>query len=284
MSSVAWTGIKNALHQWVRDAGAIPEARVLWAGQNLSRPAGKAAWCVMRFKSVKSVGWDEVEDEDNIITVNLPISAINVGTDVLTSVAHGRATGDGPIHVASAGTMPGNVDPAVNYWLIIVDADHVKLATTFLLARAGTAVDIQSAGTGSIAIVSTPETVPAGAELKEHVFGQRVITMDVTCYPAMIDDDQDADDATEAHAILTDVSTATYFTRYNNLFDAANVGVYPNDVQALDGVLNSTRFEPRATMTVTLFVASELVDLKTIIETINLQYTNTGDTFSVSLA
>jgi hypothetical protein len=284
MSSVAWTSIKDVLHNWVRDAGGFIDERVLWSGQNLSRPAGRAAWCAMRMMSIESVGQDEVFDEDNTITVNLLVSAIDVTANTLTSVAHGRALGDGPVQVTSSVTMPGGLAALTNYWLITPDANSVKLATTFLNARAGIAVDITSAGAGTIAIVSTSETVPAGAELRERVVGPRKILMNVTCYPAFVDDDQAPDDAAEAPAILTDLSTACYFTRYSQLFDAAGVAVSPDRVQALDGVQNTARFEPRATMMVTLLVKSELVDTKTIIETINVQNATNGDTFSVSLA
>lgn len=71
-------------------------------------------------------------------------------TDLLTKVAHGLETGDGPINVSNAGgALPGGLAAATSYWVIRVAADTFKLATSLANAYAGTAIDITSDGTGT---------------------------------------------------------------------------------------------------------------------------------------
>lgn len=73
-------------------------------------------------------------------------------TDTCTLVApatHGQVTGDGPVQVTTTTTLPAGLTAATNYWLIVVDASNVKLATSRANALAGTAVDITTAGTGT---------------------------------------------------------------------------------------------------------------------------------------
>lgn len=69
---------------------------------------------------------------------------VSPAADTITVTAHGFVTG---LKVALSGTnLPGGLS-ATNYWIIVVDANTVKLATSLANARAGTQVDITSQGT-----------------------------------------------------------------------------------------------------------------------------------------
>lgn len=82
------------------------------------------------------------------------------GTDVCTAVAHGLVTGDGPFQLTtSAADLPDGLLTATDYWIIKLDADTFKLATSLALALAGTPVDILDAGTGTHTIADTASTV-----------------------------------------------------------------------------------------------------------------------------
>lgn len=64
--------------------------------------------------------------------------------DTITITAHGFVTG---LKAALSGTnLPGGLS-ATNYWIVVVDANTIKLATSYANAVAGTVVDITSAGT-----------------------------------------------------------------------------------------------------------------------------------------
>jgi len=69
--------------------------------------------------------------------------------DTLTILDHGLNTGDGPFILSSTGTLPGGLALGTDYWVIIVDADTLRLATHLGYALVNTFVDITDAGTGT---------------------------------------------------------------------------------------------------------------------------------------
>jgi hypothetical protein len=73
-------------------------------------------------------------------------------TDICTAVAHGYSTGD-RIRVSSTTTLPAGISAATTYFVIRVDANNFKIATTDALATAGTARDITDTGTGTHSVV-----------------------------------------------------------------------------------------------------------------------------------
>lgn len=79
----------------------------------------------------------------------LTISAVSSGADTLTVTAHGQATGAGPaaVFVGSGGVIPGGLAPVTDYWLVVVDANTVKLADSSAHALANVTLDITSTGT-----------------------------------------------------------------------------------------------------------------------------------------
>lgn len=69
---------------------------------------------------------------------------VDVTANTITLTAHGFVTG---LKIPLTGTnLPGGLS-ATNYWAIVVDADTIKVATSYALAVAGTAVDITTQGT-----------------------------------------------------------------------------------------------------------------------------------------
>lgn len=71
---------------------------------------------------------------------------VSVANNTITLTAHGWYTGR-KVAATSSGTLPGGLS-ATDYYVIRVDADTIKLATSFANASAGTAVDITSAAGG----------------------------------------------------------------------------------------------------------------------------------------
>lgn len=72
---------------------------------------------------------------------------VTVGSDSVAETAHGYMTGlEGQL--TTSGTLPGGLSTATNYYIIRVDADSFKFATSRANAEAGTAVDITSAAGG----------------------------------------------------------------------------------------------------------------------------------------
>jgi hypothetical protein len=72
------------------------------------------------------------------------------GTDQLTMVGHGLLTGDGPAAGRNiGGGLPSPLVGVTDYWIIRIDDDHVKLATSSSNAMAGTAINLTTNGTGT---------------------------------------------------------------------------------------------------------------------------------------
>ncbi len=84
---------------------------------------------------------------------DLTVSAINAGTDELTVTAHGFTdfSGDGPVvwDTATGGTVPAGLTNGAQYWIGIVNANTLKLATSDVNAATGVWVNITSAGSGT---------------------------------------------------------------------------------------------------------------------------------------
>lgn len=70
-------------------------------------------------------------------------------TDVCASTAHGLLTGDQVVVSNSGGGLPTGLSASTYYYVIKIDADSFKLASSLANAVAGTAIDIGSTGTGT---------------------------------------------------------------------------------------------------------------------------------------
>jgi hypothetical protein len=77
----------------------------------------------------------------------LTVTAVDTSTEELTITAHGLVTGDGPVAVRSPdGSLPTPLTGVTDYWVIRVDANNVKLATSSANAGSGTAIDLTAVG------------------------------------------------------------------------------------------------------------------------------------------
>ena len=95
---------------------------------------------------------------------------VTVGTDTITSVAHGLQQGT-LVTLTTTGVLPAGLALVTNYYVILVDADNFKLAANLADAAAGTAVDITAAaggGTHTVAITAAMDvTITAQATAKD---------------------------------------------------------------------------------------------------------------------
>lgn len=89
---------------------------------------------------------------------------VTVGSDQIAETAHGYQTGEGPIRLTTTGTLPAGLALNTNYWIIRVDANNVKFASSRANALVGTAVDITAAAGGGTHTVDQEEyvVIPAG--------------------------------------------------------------------------------------------------------------------------
>lgn len=107
--------------------------------------------------SLQAIYTDATPGAKNFVAANVTPAA-----DTITITGHGFFTG---LKAALTGTnLPGGLS-ATNYWIIVVDANTIKVATSLANALAGTAVDITTAGTTADAAL-TPATLSQVVKLQ----------------------------------------------------------------------------------------------------------------------
>jgi hypothetical protein len=92
-----------------------------------------------------------------------PSFAVNTGTDTITIGGHGLVTAQGVVYSNGNGTSIGGLVDGYKYYVIFVDALNFKLANTEVEARAGTAIDLLSTGTGTTHLLTTTVEYPNSA-------------------------------------------------------------------------------------------------------------------------
>ncbi len=102
---------------------------------------------------------DATPGAKTFVAANVTVNPANT----ITITAHGFNTG---LKVALTGTNLPTGLSATNYWVIVVDADTISLASSLLNAVAGTAVHITGAGTTSDAAL-TPASLSMVFKLQQ---------------------------------------------------------------------------------------------------------------------
>lgn len=124
------------------------------------------------------------------LDVAYDVTAIDPVTDQLTIIGHRLGTVAGPAAVVSTGTAPAGLSTSMQYSVIAVDADHVKLAASHGDALNGAAIDIADVGTGTLKLVvsmavdvlldSTVMEIAAGDGRSSPLVGFVALTYTVT--------------------------------------------------------------------------------------------------------
>ncbi len=89
-------------------------------------------------------------------------STINVSANTITIASHGWTTGLKVQNTIDGGSLPTGVTASEDEFVIVVDANTIKLADTYAAAIAGTARDITNQGTGGQIITITPTAIGGG--------------------------------------------------------------------------------------------------------------------------
>lgn len=90
------------------------------------------------------------------ITFDFVDGDVTVGTDNIAETAHGLNNGD-IVQLTTTGVLPAGLAAATNYFVIRVDDDNFKLASSAINAERGIAVDITAAAGGGTHTVTEQE-------------------------------------------------------------------------------------------------------------------------------
>jgi hypothetical protein len=91
-------------------------------------------------------------------------SKVDVSANTIAIASHGYLDGL-KLQASSTGTLPAGITTATNYFVIVVDSNTIKLATSLSNALAGTAIDLTDQGTSGATGTLTPTTTVTGTIL-----------------------------------------------------------------------------------------------------------------------
>lgn len=74
---------------------------------------------------------------------------VNTGTDQIAVTASSELITGRKIQLTTSGTLPTGLALATDYYIIVIDTTHIKLATSLANAETGTGIDITGAGSGT---------------------------------------------------------------------------------------------------------------------------------------
>lgn len=119
------------------------------------------------FYALKQIGTfrDPIGQFDQSDLFSFLGSSINTGTDQVTVTGHNLATGFGPFQFTSTDTLPAGLSADTNYWLIVIDENTVRFATSYTNALSGTYVDITDIGVGTTTAANSVAVYLDGVEL-----------------------------------------------------------------------------------------------------------------------
>lgn len=269
------TTIEAALAAWVRAATGLADGAVRWGDQNVAQAARPMV--TLRVISTRSIGQDWVQAIANpLVVADDVVESVSAVANTLTLTAHGLVTGDGPLRGTTTGTLPGGWALATDVFVIRVDANTIKLASSLENALNLNAIDLTTAGTGTHTISDTAATVRAGAEVLMTARGSREALVSIQCFGA------DAVGADSPRALLERVRAAAVLPSRRAAFVTAGIGMTPlAAVQSIGGVVGSSVFEPRATLEARIFITSEVSETGTFIESVAIENEDTGSEFDV---
>lgn len=288
-----WVDITKGIQNFVVGGSGLAPEQVAWEFEGINRKPGP--YITLQITYTGQVAHDWTTKRLNPITFSaLPVVA-DAGTNQITSAAHGRKTGDGPVHFLNVGgALPSPLEAGVDYYLVVIDPNTLKIADSFVhtggdnVARGLgvvpnpiTTIDLLDAGSGTTTIVATSVTVRAGQEIKKTAQGYREIRCELQCFAP-------EKTGTLAMAIMSNVVSSLPF--YTQALDDAGVGI--NDLGDLVSVESAVRakdskrgqiLEPRTVWELTFYVASHLEAYESFVErvSVTVHETSTNTTFDV---
>lgn len=263
---IPWDAVENAVHDlWFVVASGLATDHVVWYGQNAGRPTDP--FIQLKWGAVERVGIDAVYATNNPLVLT-PIAYTASSGQPLSAPAHGLLLGDGPVQVT--GTIPAPLAADTSYYAVPVDADHLNLASSFINARNGVFLAITGSGSGTITTIA--QTVRAGQEILRSAGGPRRVILDVQCFGTSGIGSDGADQILDA--------CVTYQPLIAGSLNGAGLSVLKmGRIQSTDGIIDTSVFEPRALLEVTIQL-SALVQLP---DTIIAEVAGTGGSGGASI-
>ena len=115
-------------------------------------------------------------DNTDIFTDVCLAASVSVANDTFTMTSHPFSNLD-RVQLTTTSALPTGLSLATDYYIIYVDANTVKFATSRANAQVGTAIDLTSQGTGAHTVTSENNIVTIDGHLSETIDGDTTITL-----------------------------------------------------------------------------------------------------------
>lgn len=256
--------IENAITTWIKSATGLAGGKVIWAGQGGNRPA--PPYISIEEINVLGRGLDWHTNTDNLLTLDDDdVDTVDFGNNELDLTAHAYETGDGPIQLTTTGTIPTGLALLTDYWIVVVNAGTIQLASTFANAInvSPTVVSFSDAGSGTHTIEDTATTTRAAAEITHTIEGPREVTLSVQCFA--VDKLGDA----SAHTILNKVVPSIQLPTIADAVGIAGFSLLRSEpIIGISVAIGGDTLEPRAAQTLTLLIGSSVSETGTFVESV----------------
>lgn len=283
---MSWDDYQNAITEWVaKGSGLLVPGQVAWTQQDARKPPNPTI--LLRISNIAEIGQSELTFEENPHTfAPLTVAAVDTAGNRVNVPAHERLTGDGPVLVeSSTDDPPAPLTEGQLVWLVAPDADHLQFAESYEATGGGdvgnpiTVIDIQDAGTGTLTISPTADTLRAGEEL---VAASRVmcrVSVELRCSSGPDGPGQGENIAT---SVLQRVRTRRELPSQREILSNANIALIEVErVRAILGIKDAVRFEPRSYLNVYFCVPLTETEFLQIIESVEATNLSTGQTFTI---
>lgn len=274
---IDWVTTQKALQDFVVQCTGLTDAQVVWAQQQAARPPQPAIIMRLMFNDDNNTPWVDYENQPLVIPT-ITVTSVDATANTFTKTAHGLSTGDGPIRMFSTGTLPANVEENVDYWVVVVNANTFKLATTYInsMTTVPVVVDLGDAGTGVITLESTDDTLRSGEEVVLKARSLLKATLTLECYTDV------GVGMNMATSILWRIHSKRLLPTPIEILQDANIGVVEvGPVRSMNGTMGQYLFEPRAMVDVTIYLASEDSETTTIMESVEISSDDPETAFTV---
>ncbi len=135
------------------------------------------------------------------------VTGVTVGTDTIASTAHGLNTGTKVTYSNGGGTSVTGITSGNDYYVIRVNANSLKLASSYANAIAGTPIDLTVVGTGT----SHTLTVVATAKFISVVGGTAIVEVTVPSTQTLAAIDADVISVSRSVGVTCSVGANTCF-------------------------------------------------------------------------
>lgn len=257
-----WLTIMHAIRAWVVGGSGLPDGSVVWKYGSIARPV--APFIELSIMDMRQIAHDYILSAWNPLQVSSEAIAPTVSGNTFTATAHPYVSGDGPFTITTSGTMPTPFTVSTDYYVIVIDANTIRLAASFQDTVNLIPVVLTGVGSGTITLVPSDDTVRYGKEIQRTAIGQRECTIEMQAFGP-------EGSVYVAQQLLTNVLAS--LSLYADALDQAGVGITDLGVAYINGgvrLLEGKRgsiLEPRAICEASFFTNVSATDFITFVET-----------------